>query len=388
MKDTRDTDGRLVSRRRLLQSGAVAGTAAVAGCGLLSDDQATADAEDTGVSPEWIGSGPGEFGDRPEPGGTSMGDMPDLSGEITVYSGRGESLVKDLFDYLQETRYPNLTIDTNFAPAADLAATIREEGGNSPADVFFTVNAGTLGQVKSIDATQALTSETASLVDEAYRDSDDEWIGTSGRARTVPYNTDRLSASDVPESIMSFPDLSQYEGEIGWAPTYGSFKAFITAMRIIEGEDPTRQWLQGMQDLNTQEYSDEAQVARAVADGELAMGLTNHYYIQRELAVNPNEPLGTAFTRNDAGTIFNVAGAARLQSSGNPELADLFVRHLLSAEAQEYFAIRTFEYPLVDGVNPVGRLPSVTELSVPDIDLSQLADQAQSEDLLEEVGVL
>ena len=66
-----------------------------------------------------------------------------------------------------------------------------------------------------------------------------------------------------------------------------------------------------------------------------------------------------------------------------------FVRHLLSAEAQDYFARTTFEYPLVPGVDPIGRLPSIDELNPPEeLDLTQLSDLEGTISLLRDVGVL
>ena len=386
MNDESDSNG-LYSRRRMLQAGAAVGTISIAGCN-FTGGQETATSGENDQQPSWYGSGPGAFSERPVPGGTSMADMPDMSGTLNVYSGRGEGLVGELLTYL-ENRYPNLDIRPSYDNASRLANKLVTEGGNTPADVFYSVNAGALGFVADEGAAEPVTEDTASLVGSEFRASDDSWVGTSGRARTVPYNTDALSASDVPDSIMAFTDLEEFSGEIGWAPTYGSFKAFVTAMRLLEGESATRQWLEGMQALDVQQYGDEFAVAQAVADGELALGFTNHYYIQRVLAGAPDAPIDTAFTRNDAGTVFNVAGAARVKASEKQELADLFVRHLLSSEAQEYFAIKTFEYPLVDGVDPVGDLKSISELSVPsDIDLSKLSDQQKTVELMRDAGVL
>jgi len=160
-------------------------------------------------------------------------------------------------------------------------------------------------------------------------------------------------------------------------------------MRILEGEDATREWLNGMQELGVSTYGDEFQVSRAVADGEISVGLANHYYIQRVLARRSNAPLSTAFTRNDAGAIFNVAGACVLDTASDSTLASNFVRHLLSAEAQDYFARSTFEYPLVPAVDPIGRLPAIDELNPPEgLDLSQLSDLEATISLLRETGAL
>jgi iron(III) transport system substrate-binding protein len=128
-----------------------------------------------------------------------------------------------------------------------------------------------------------------------------------------------------------------------------------------------------------------------VADGELSAGFANHYYIQRVLAGRPDAPIGTAFTENDAGAIFNVAGAAALSTASDADLAANFVRHLLSAEAQDYFArSATFEYPMIPEVDPIERLPGFDELDPPALDLDEFAqaDINETIDLMEEVGVL
>ncbi|MEF8850824.1 MAG: extracellular solute-binding protein [Haloarculaceae archaeon] len=395
------------TRRRVLAAGFAGATGLLAGCqgggdstptdsgdstppddgGDGSDGSDGGDVAPVSGDPPWYGSGPGAFEARPVPGGTSMEEMPDLSGSLRVFSGRGEGLVGDLVSYLDE-RYdgfdPRVTYDT----ASALAQRIDTEGGNTPADVFYSVNAGALGFLAENDRTEGLPDATTSLVGEEFRDADGQWVGTSGRARTVPYNTETVSESAVPDDIMAFPDLTEFEGEIGWAPTYSSFQGFVTAMIELEGEGATREWLNGMQELNVQGYSDEFAIAQAVADGDLALGFTNHYYIQRVLAGRPEAPLATAFTEGDAGSVFNVAGAARVAASDRREQADLFVRHLLASEAQEYFAVRTFEYPLVSGVEPVGRLPSIEELNVPDIDLSALSNLDSTVRLLRDENVL
>lgn len=86
--------------------------------------------------------------------------------------------------------------------------------------------------------------------------------------------------------------------------------------------------------------------------------------------------------------MFNVAGAAVVDTATDEALASDFVRHLLSAEAQDYFARSTFEYPLVPDVDPIGDLPSIDELDVPDIDLTELSDLEPTVDLMNDVGVL
>jgi iron(III) transport system substrate-binding protein len=389
------SDGTERTRRRFLRAAAAAGIVGIAGCntpdagGDDTDTETGTDADGGGGGdPEQVGSGRSPFGDR-EIGGVTIAEMPDLEGELTVYSGRGEALVGELLGFIED-RYPDFTVRPLYNSAAELVSQVETEGQNSPADVFYSVNAGALGTLADRGRTRQLPQEVLEFVPSNFRDPDSAWIGTSGRARSIPYNTDALSASDIPADIMSFPDTDAFAGEIGWTPTYSSFQAFVTAMRILEGEEATREWLNGMQELGVSTYGDEFQIARAVADGELSVGLANHYYIQRVLARRGSDaPLSTAFTRNDAGAIFNVAGACVLDTASDSTLASNFVRHLLSAEAQDYFARSTFEYPLVPEVDPVGRLPPIDELSPPEgVDLSQLSDLEATISLLRETGAL
>jgi iron(III) transport system substrate-binding protein len=389
------SNGDRPSRRRFVAATALMGTGMLAGCpgstGDGSDGEGDSDGGNGGdgndSEPETVGYA---REGRERPGGTPIAEMPDLSGDLTIYSGRGEFLVGQLMEFLRN-EYPDLNLQVRYSGAADLANQIRTEGQASPADVFFTVNAGILGLLAGDGRLQSLPSGVLGLGRGGYQDPDGRWIGTSGRVRAVPYNTDALSESDIPEDVLSFPDQEQLQDSMGWAVTYGSFQGFVTVMRIRNGEQRTREWLRGMAELGIQEYSDEFRIAQAVADGEIRAGFTNHYYVIRVLDARPNAPLGMAFTQNDAGSFFNVAGAGVVDSSSRPDTAANFVRHLLSAEAQDYFArSATFEYPMIPEVEPIDRLPSFDELNPPDLDLAEFAraDINETIDLMEEEGVL
>jgi iron(III) transport system substrate-binding protein len=85
-----------------------------------------------------------------------------------------------------------------------------------------------------------------------------------------------------------------------------------------------------------------------------------------------------------------VSGAGQLKSAENQENGLEFVKFLLSIVGQQYFADQTFEYPLVEGVTTVAGLPRLAELDeqAVDIDLSQLADVAGTQEMLLELGVI
>ncbi|MDB2261519.1 extracellular solute-binding protein [Halorubrum ezzemoulense] len=371
-------DGRDVRRRKFLAAAGAVGVAGVAGC-TGSDDQDGSDGGDGGPAIGQIGSG---RAGRDAPGGTPMAEMPALEGELTVYSGRGEFLVGDLVGYIDDL-YNDLDLTVRYNSSTDHVNAIINEGEGSPADVFYSVNAGSLGALADAGRTQALPDDVTGKVRGEFHT--EQWVGTSGRARTVPYNTESVSEDGLPDDIMAYPD--EFEGDLGWAPSYGSAQAFVTAMRLLEGEEATREWLEAMVERGAATYPDEFRACQEIADGEIDAAFTNHYYIQRVLDGNPEAPIATSFTQGDAGAVFNVAGAAVVDTASNADLAANFVRHLLSAEAQDYFARSTFEYPLIPEVEPIGDLPTIDELDVPDIDLSELSNLEPTIDLMRDAGV-
>ena len=372
-------DGRDIRRRKFLAAAGAVGAAGIAGCNGTGDEGDGGDGSDGGSAVGQIGSG---RAGRGAPGGTPMSEMPPLEGELTVYSGRGEFLVGELVSFIDDL-YDDLDLTVRYGGSTDLVNQITNEGEGSPADVFYSVNSGALGALADEGRTQALPSDVTEKVRSEFRT--EQWVGTSGRARTVRYNTDAFSEGDMPADIMAYPE--EFEGDLGWAPSYGSAQAFITAMRLLEGEEATRDWLEAMVERGASTYPDEFVTCQAIADGEIDAAFTNHYYIQRVLDGNPEAPIATSFTEGDAGAVFNVAGAAVVDTASDADLAANFVRHLLSAEAQDYFARSTFEYPLIPDVDPIGDLPPIDELDVPDIDLTELSNLEPTVDLMREAGV-
>ena len=305
-------------------------------------------------------------------------------GEITVYSGRSESLVGALLEQFEADT--GIRVKVRYAGTAQLAVAILEERSRSPADVYFAQDAGALGALADAGALVALPSSLLDRVDPDFRDAEGRWVGTSGRARVLVISTERVA--DPPASVF---DLTQPEwrGRIGWAPTNGSFQAFVTAMRQLHGDDVTEQWLRDMLANEVREYPGNSPQVQAVGDGEIDVGLVNHYYLYRFLAADPDFPAANHFTdAGQAGALINVAGVAILGASKNRDAALRFIEYLLSDDAQEYFRDQTSEYPLAAGVAARPELTPLDELNAPSLALTSLADLEGTLALLQEVGAL
>ncbi len=289
-------------------------------------------------------------------------------GPLIIYSGRSEELVQPLID--QFTEITGVDVEVRYAGSTDLAATLLQEGGSTDADVFFAQDPASLGSVSAL--LSELPGAILDEVDPKFADRDGRWVGTSGRIRTFVYNTG--TTIELPQTIDDVTD-PRWFGEVGVAPTNGSFLAFVSAMILERGEEATLAWLKTLAANNPQEFPKNSPIVAATDSGEIEGGLVNHYYLLRLRAEGAGTSAENWFIpAGDVGTLVMPAGAGILDGSDKLDEARQFVEFLLSDQAQTYFANETFEFPLTPGVNPAVGLPSIEDINIPDIDLSELAD--------------
>lgn len=308
---------------------------------------------------------------------------------LTLYSGRNEELIAPLI--AQFTEATGVQVEVLYGDTAALANQILEEGANSPADVYFGQDAGALGALAAAGALRELPSDILERVPSAFKAVDNTWVGVSGRARVLVYNPARVEelGLELPASILDLVK-PEYAGQVGWAPANASFQANVTAMRVLLGEDAATQWLADMVANGAVSYgSSNTNLNQAVAAGEIAMGITNHYYMFRILAQTPAAPIAQHFfPAGDAGSLINVAGAGILTTSDQPGLSQRFLLYLLGHDAQQYFADTTYEYPVIGGVAVNERLTPLESIEAPEIDLSNLSDLQTTLELIEASGAL
>jgi len=314
-------------------------------------------------------------------GAVSADQLPTLDGALTLYLGRGEGgLYEDVVAAIRE-RNPALDLSIRRGPSAALANTLVAEAGAGVrrADLFWAIDAGSLGLVAAGGMARVVPADITEQLRPEFRFSD--WTAISGRIRTVAYNPERVDPDALPTDIMAFAD-SDYR--IGWAPAYGAFQSFLTAMRLLEGDAATRQWLEGVEPRAT-EYAGELGAVMAVTRGEVDLAFANHYYTLRLKQGMPDAPVALHFTKDDAGCLVNASGVVVLGPGDTPEN---FVRYLLTREVQSYLAREAFELPLVPGVPGPTGLPPMAQIDPPKLDLTRLADLRPTLALMREAGVL
>jgi iron(III) transport system substrate-binding protein len=309
------------------------------------------------------------------------------SDRVTVYSGREEKLVGGLFEQFEKDT--GVKVEVRYGDSAELAATLSEEGDNSPSDVFFSQDAGALGAVAERGLFSTLPKSLSDRVDERFRDEKGRWVGVSGRARVLAYNPELIKKEELPASVFDLTD-SRWKGKLGFPPTNASFQAFVSAMRLEVGDDRTREWLEGIKKNDPKFYESNDLTATAIAKGELTVGLVNHYYkyeVEEELGDVPLEV--HFFKSGDPGSLVNAAGIGLLEAGDHGEAARRLADYLLSVPAQRYFAEKTAEYPLAADVHPRPDLRPLDSIHGPaGVKLGQLGPELPSTlKMIEEAGL-
>ena len=316
---------------------------------------------------------------------TQSGSTGEKVEELTVYSGRSEEFIAPfLARWEQES---GITLNVRYGDSAELAAQILEEGKNSPADLFLSQDAGSLGAVSVSGLFSALPASVGELIESQYIAQDRSWIGVTGRARVFAYN---------PEAVKTLPlsitDLTKgiYKGKIGIAPSNASFQAFVTALINEKGEAFAQKWLTDLKKNDAKIYLKNSAIVEAIDQGEIDLGLVNHYYLW-EVSTALGRAINVKngyFTPGDIGNLINVSGAGVLATSKKQESAQELINFLTSEDIQKLFVEQTHEYALVPGASSPQDLPALKSIGSPRVDLGQLVNIQRTQDLLIKVGLL
>jgi iron(III) transport system substrate-binding protein len=309
----------------------------------------------------------------------------DKAQSLTIYSGRSENFIAPFFE--EFTNQNGITLNIRYGDSSALAAQILEEGKNSPADLFISQDAGSLGAVSISGLFSKIEDPLLERVGNSFKSTNDDWVGLTGRARVFAYAPDRVTK--LPTSYQSLVE-SQYKGKVGIAPTNASFQAFVTTLIQYQGLAATEIWLQKMVENNVKLFEKNSQIVTAIDSGVIDLGLVNHYYLW-EVSKSLNRQINVKngfFKSGDLGNLINISGIAILNQSKNKESAGKLIKYLLSDLAQQKFVTDTHEYSLVlVDARPEG-LPSFADINAPAVDLSKLSDISQTQKLLIKLGLI
>ena len=268
--------------------------------------------------------------------------------KLVVYSGRAERLIKPVLDEFQSKS--GIQIELLSSGTTELVNRLQAEGDRTPADVFLTNDAGSLEHARELKLLRPMNMrEVERAIPSQFRAHDNSWIGLSGRFWIIVYNTNLAK----PDQIKSLLDLAQPQWKDKIAiPNSGSeyLQAGVSVINTTFGDERTKQFLQGLKtNAGSQVYQKSSQIVEAVAKGQVAVGIVNHYYIYRHRATQPTAPIAALMTdqqEGGMGAIMNVTGIGITRASKRVDSAKLLIEFLVSQTGQKLFADLDKEYPL------------------------------------------
>lgn len=316
---------------------------------------------------------------------------PSLAAEkLTVYSGRAERLIKPVLD--EFTAKTDISVDLLSSGTTELVNRLKAEGDRTPADLFLTNDAGSLEQARAAGILRPINMrEVDRAIPPQFRAPDNAWIGLSGRFWIIVYNKTLVT----PDNLKSLLDLAdpKWKGKLA-IPNAGSeyLQAGISVIRASYGDAKTKDFLLGLKDnAGTQVYQKSSQIVEAVAKGQAAAGIVNHYYVYRHLAAQPTAPIAVFMPdqqQGGMGAIMNVAGVGIVKSTKHLESAKLLIEFLVAKAGQKLFADLDKEYPLHPEVKADPALLERKSFRAAQVPLTRLAELREPTlTLIEQVGL-
>ncbi|MGL5029403.1 MAG: extracellular solute-binding protein, partial [Wolbachia pipientis] len=210
-----------------------------------------------------------------------------------------------------------------------------------------------------------------------FRDSEDYWFGLTKRARILVYNKESVD----PKDLSTYEDLAneKWKGKILVRSSTSPYNRSLIAFMIANnGFEKTKEWVSGIvSNMARKPSGGDTDQIYAVAAGEGDVAIVNSYYFARILSSenkkNVADKLGAFFpNRNDHGVMVNISGAAVTKNAKNRENAIVLLEFLVSKQAQELYAKKNQEYPIIEGVETSDILKSWGNYSQSDLPLSEL----------------
>ena len=271
---------------------------------------------------------------------------------VNLYSARNYPV--DTVLYEQFTKQTGIKVNVVQGNAEELIERLKREGESTPADLFVTVDGGVLNNAKENGVLQPMTSAAIEQnVPKNLRDTENQWIGLSTRARVIAYSKDRVK----PEQLSTYEDLAtdKWKGKVLVRSSTSLYNQSLVASLIeLNGEQAAAAWAEGIvKNMARKPEGGDRDQVKAIAAGAGDVALINTYYYGTMLVSKDQEEVKAAekvaiIFPNQAtnGTHVNISGAGLTKHAKHKENAIKLVEYLTGADAQALFAKENFEFPV------------------------------------------
>ena len=268
------------------------------------------------------------------------------------------------------------------AGADELLERLYNEGENSPADLFVTVDAGKLqkGVEKGLFQ-KIINKKIESNIIADLKDANSYWVPVTYRARLIVYSNERVLSSE----LSTYEDLAnpKWKGKILVRSSSNAYnQALMASMYANIGEEATKKWSKGIvNNLARDPKGNDRDQVKAIASGQGDLAIVNSYYIgmllssEKESEVLAGKSISVFFpnqAKEDRGTHVNISGFALTKNAPNRENAIKLLEYLTDVEAQNTYVNNSFEYPINPKVKPSKIVSSWGEFKFDKLDLNLL----------------
>jgi iron(III) transport system substrate-binding protein len=288
------------------------------------------------------------------------------SDELVLYSARSHYGEEKPFEDFAEEKGIDLTI--RGGSASELYERLRSEGSNTPADVLITVDAANLWR-----------AQEAGIID--------SWKPLTERARTIMRSTERVG----PDEVTTYEGLGdpRWKGKLCLRSGTSEYNVSFVADRLAkDGRAATERMLRRWMANDPKIFGSDTDVLEKIADGDCDVGLTNSYYLGRELADDPDFPVAPVWADQEGrGTHVNLSGLGVVTSTDHPEEARELIAYLRQPAEQEIFAQNNHEFPVVRGAEPSKEIAQFGTFKRDPIDVARAGERLDDAlKLMDEVG--
>jgi iron(III) transport system substrate-binding protein len=269
---------------------------------------------------------------------------------LNVYSARSHYGEEEPFEQFAADTGTDLVL--RGGSATELYERIRAEGDNTPADVLITVDAANLWRATEAGLLEPIQSATLDRrVPKRLRDPEGYWYGLALRARTIMRSSERVG----PNEVTTYEGLGdpRWKGRLCLRSGTSEYNVSFVADRLAkDGRAATERMLRRWMANDPEILGSDTDVLEAIADGDCDVGLTNHYYLEREKDENPDFPVEPVWAdQNGRGTHLNLSGLGVVKASDQKETAQKLIEFLVSPEEQQVFSDNNHEFTVKGGVD-------------------------------------
>ena len=291
---------------------------------------------------------------------SSCGEAPKKSNEINLYSQRHYKVDEQQYKVFEKET--GIKVNVVKANADELIERLKNEGENSPADLFITVDAGKLQKAKDLELLQKISSPIINQnVDVDLKDVNGYWIPITYRARIVVYSKDRVDISEL-STYDNLTDEKWRNKVLVRSSSNAYNQALLSSIIANTGEESATKWASKLvKNFARDPKGNDRDQVKAITAGQGDLAIVNSYYIglllssENEEEIKAGNSVGVFFPNqgeDESGSHINVSGIGLAKNAPNKENAIKLMEFLTSESAQKTYTDTSYEYPANPNVEP------------------------------------